>query len=503
MPMFSASSLFSAYASLTALVTLIQQFYHQIVPKQVRNYISLKLEEWFTKASSATTSFTLVIEQFEDGEFDSFNQVYSACEAYLASKLRSTSTRLKVSRPNKKDRVSFKLAQGEKFSEVFEGIQLEWSFICNNATNYSSHSDVEDSRSSKSRLRNNFYFELSFDPDYKDKVLDSYLPYILKFYDDMVEKKKDLKLYTLDCGGGKSGSWRSVKFKHPFTFDALAMEPEVKKAVVDDLERFLGRREFYKKVGRAWKRGYLLYGPPGTGKSSLIAAMANHLKFDVYDLQLSSVLNDSVLRRLLLSTSNKSILVIEDIDCSLGLADRQVHLVNEGKDKYRNDVDMDSHSQQSQISLSGLLNFIDGLWSSCGDERIFVFTTNHKEKLDSALLRPGRMDMHINMSYLTMPAFRILALNYLNISGEHYLFKEIEELIQATKVSPAQVAEELIRSDDPDIALSSLVKMLKEQKMEHSPKKVNFTKLMNGKVGNCLGSYNNGVHDFSDDYSSD
>lgn len=497
MSMFSASSLFSTYASLTALVTLIQQFYHQFIPKQVRHYISLKLEEWFTRSSSSNTLFTLVIEQFEDGDYDSFNQVYNACEAYVTSKLRSTSTRLKVSRPSKKDHVSFKLAQGEKYFEVFEEIQLQWSFICNNNdTNYDTHHDDDSSRSYKARLGNKHYFELSFDPEQKDKVFDSYLPYILRFYDDMVERKKELKLYTLDCGGGKPGCWRSVKFKHPFTFDALAMEPEVKKMVIDDLDRFLGRRKFYRKVGRAWKRGYLLYGPPGTGKSSLIAAMANHLKFDIYDLQLSSVHNDSVLRRLLLSTSNKSILVIEDIDCSLGLADRQLQHAGEAKDKYMNDnADMDS---QSQISLSGLLNFIDGLWSSCGDERIFVFTTNHKEKLDPALLRPGRMDMHIHMSYLTMPAFRVLALNYLNVSGDHNLFKEIEQLIQAIKVSPAQVAEELIRSDDADIALSSLVKMLKQHKLEQiEKKKINFPKWVNGDLTNGT------IHDLSDEISSD
>jgi chaperone BCS1 len=49
----------------------------------------------------------------------------------------------------------------------------------------------------------------------------------------------------------------------------------------------------------------------------------------------------------------------------------------------------------NSITLTGLLNFNDGLWSCCGSERIFVFTTNHIEKLDPALLRSGRMDMHI------------------------------------------------------------------------------------------------------------
>ena len=64
-----------------------------------------------------------------------------------------------------------------------------------------------------------------------------------------------------------------------------------------------------------------------------------------------------------------------------------------------------------QFTLSGLLNIIDGLWSSCGDERIIVFTTNHKDPLDPALLRPGRMDMHLHMSYCTMDGFKLLASN--------------------------------------------------------------------------------------------
>ncbi|XP_074298823.1 AAA-ATPase At3g50940-like [Silene latifolia] len=462
--MFSASTLFSVYASLTALFTLIQQFYYQFVPQQVRNYISIRIEEWFTKSNPSTTLFTLVIEQFEDGDYDSLNQVYKACEAYLASKLKATSSRLKVSRLTKKDNVSFKLAQGEKYYEEFKGLKLQWSFIDDNARNYKGAPDVDNSRSHGARFANK-YFELCFDPDHKDQVFDSYLPHILKAYDEISEWKKDLLLHSLDSGFGKPVCWRSVKFKHPFTFEALAMEPEAKRAVTDDLDRFINRREFYRRVGRAWKRGYLLYGPPGTGKSSLIAAMANYLKFDIFDLQLSSVPNDSALRRLLLSTTNKSILVIEDIDCSLGLADRQLQMA-EGKDGHANSSDTGS-----QISLSGLLNFIDGLWSSCGDERIFIFTTNHKDKLDPALLRPGRMDMHIHMSYLTKSSFRVLASNYLNLEGdEHHLYGEIGQLLASTNVTPAHVAEELIRNDNADIALSGLVNMLREMKSKLAQK---------------------------------
>ena len=101
------------------------------------------------------------------------------------------------------------------------------------------------------------------------------------------------------------------------------MEPEVKRELLEDLHSFTQRKEYYKRVGKAWKRGYLLYGPPGTGKSSLIAAIANHLKFDIYDLDLSEVGGDSDLRYLLMTTTNRSIIVIEDIDCSIKFHNRE------------------------------------------------------------------------------------------------------------------------------------------------------------------------------------
>lgn len=110
-----------------------------------------------------------------------------------------------------------------------------------------------------------------------------------------------------------------------------------------------------------------------------------------------------------------------------------------------------------------MLNFIDGLWSSCGDERIIVFTTNYKERLDPALLRPGRMDMHIEMSYCTPSGFKILASNYLGLKN-HCKFREIEELITELNVTAAEIAQELMISDEADIALDGLIKFLNKKK---------------------------------------
>lgn len=129
----------------------------------------------------------------------------------------------------------------------------------------------------------------------------------------------------------------------------------------------------------------------------------------------------------------------------------------------------------TQVTLSGLLNFIDGLWSSCGDERIIVFTTNHKDKLDPALLRPGRMDVHVHMSYCSPCGFKILAANYLGIK-DHVLFEEIEELIRTIEVTPAEVAEQLMKSNELETVLNELIEFLLEKKKENEEAKAKNSK---------------------------
>ncbi|KAK2636740.1 hypothetical protein Ddye_031532 [Dipteronia dyeriana] len=441
----STSSVLSAYTTFTASAMLVrtvikevQTLTNQIIPKPIQELILSKLGGFVR--NQATSQMTIIIEEFNGY---SMNQLYEASEIYLRTKISPSFNRFKVSKSPKEKSLTLTINKGEKIIDEFEGIQLIWEITSKD------EKDLPNHDTTKNRV-----IELSFDKKYMELVLNTYLSHVMETSDVIREENKVVKLYALGHFGGENnrGAWGSTSLDHPATFDKIAMDPILKQNLIDDLDRFVRRRDFYRRVGKAWKRGYLLYGPPGTGKSSLIAAMANYLKFSVYDLELGSISSNSKLRNLLVSTSNRSILVIEDIDCSVELQDRQ------------SSRKLDNNNS-SQFTLSGLLNFIDGLWSSCGDERIIVFTTNHKERLDSALLRPGRMDMHIHMSYCTPSGFRILVSNYLGIN-DHDLFPDIDELITEVQATPAEIAEEMMKSEDTDVALEGLIKFLERKKTE-------------------------------------
>ncbi|KAL3640899.1 hypothetical protein CASFOL_015867 [Castilleja foliolosa] len=426
-----ADQALTTVASVFGCIILLKTVATDLLPQQIHTYLSSSFHKLTNRLSS---HLTVVID-----ESDSLtpNHMFSAASIYLGSKISSSTQRIKINKPEKDDDLIVTVDKNQEIVDTHAGIKFNWVLQSSSIVKID-----KKNPNSKSELR---FFELSFSKKHKDYVLKTYLRYILRKAKEIKDEIKTVRLHTVDYNG--PDYWSPVVLNHPATFETMAMDPDTKKELIEDLERFVSRKDYYRRVGKAWKRGYLFYGPPGTGKSSLVAAMANYLKFDVYDLDLREVQCNSDLRRLLIGSANRSILVIEDIDCNVGLQNRDVDSVAVEDDK---------------ITLSGLLNFIDGLWSSCGDERIIVFTTNHKERLDPALLRPGRMDVHLEMSYCKFSAFKTLAWSYLRIE-EHSLFSVIDELLTKVDATPAEVAGELMKSEDADIALINLVKFLKDK----------------------------------------
>jgi chaperone BCS1 len=216
--------------------------------------------------------------------------------------------RLRVSSMDEDDKMMVSMDEGDEMLDVYEGTEFKWCLVRKDNSNDSLNSSQNESQ----------FFELTFNKKHKDKALRSYLPFILATAKAIKAQERTLMIHMTEYG-----DWSPIDLHHPSTFDTLAMDHKLKQSIIDDLNRFMKRKDYYKKIGKAWKRGYLLYGPPGTGKSSLIAAMANHLRFDIYDLELTAVMSNSDLRRLLVGMGNRSILVIEDIDCTIELKQRE------------------------------------------------------------------------------------------------------------------------------------------------------------------------------------
>lgn len=269
------------------------------------------------------------------------------------------------------------------------------------------------------------------------RVLQPYLQHIFQVSDEIEQKKNEVRLFMNLDGGERPGEggprWLSVPFTHPATIDTVVMDPELKGKVKSDLESFLKSKQYYHRLGRVWKRSYLLHGASGTGKSSFAAAVAKFLEYDIYDVDLSRVADDSDLKALLLQTTPRSVIVVEDLDRFL-------------------------EKKSTAVSLSGVLSFMDGIVSCCGEERVMVFTMNDKDRIDQAVTRPGRIDVHVHFPLCDFSAFKGLASNYLGLK-EHKLFPQVEEIFQAgARLSPAHIGEIMIANrSSPTRALKTVI----------------------------------------------
>ncbi|BAT83417.1 hypothetical protein LR48_Vigan03g028600 [Vigna angularis] len=452
----------SLLGSFTATIMIAYTVFDKFIPNHIRSYVQI----YAHKLVGFLSPYIQITFPEFSGERLKHSELFTAIQTYLVQNSSQGARKLKAE-PAADSNSPFLLSMddNEEITEIFQGVKLWWGSHKSTikTQSFSFYPSADEKR----------FYTLTFHKRHRDLVSSTYIPHVLEQGKSLKLKNRQLKLFTNNSytgwGGYRKSKWSHVVFEHPARFETLAMEKAEKEEIIDDLLTFKNGKEYYDKIGKAWKRGYLLYGPPGTGKSTMIAAMANFLYYDVYDLELTAVKDNTQLRSLLIETTSKSIIVIEDIDCSIDLTGKRV--VKKEKEKSEDAKDPvnkaeEEDNKESKVTLSGLLNCIDGIWSGCAGERIIIFTTNHVDKLDPALIRSGRMDKKIELSYCCYEAFKVLAKNYLDVDY-HGLFSVVEGLLKETKMTPADVAENMMpksKRDDVETCLKKLIESLKKAK---------------------------------------
>lgn len=221
--------------------------------------------------------------------------------------------------------------------------------------------------------------------------------YNYKFYSRYPNKINVFKWY--------SSYWDKHTMNEKRDINTIYLDKKVLDNFVNDINLFINSKNKYSKFGIPYKRNYLLSGIPGTGKTSLIMSIASKLDYSIYIIPFTSSLDDVSFTDALSNIPEKSILIMEDVDSLFVKRD----------------------NKSTGLTFSGMINALDGL--TVRDGLITFLTTNHIENIDEALLRPGRVDYHMEFTYTTDEQKRLMCKSFIpDITDD-----DLNEFIDASK----------------------------------------------------------------------
>lgn len=204
---------------------------------------------------------------------------------------------------------------------------------------------------------------------------------VLRIARELGEENDLVKVHLYNRG------WDRVAVKLARNPDSVVLPVGQMDRIMADAKWFFSSEDWYRERSVPYRRGYLLSGPPGTGKSSIVMVLASYFKRPVYILNMGSLFSDGDLLSAITNVPHDGLLLIEDVDATGASKNRLPDPPNDSLVSEKKDEDTGGF-----ITMSAFLNAIDGIVGT--DGRLLVMTTNHPDKLDPALIRPGRVDLH-------------------------------------------------------------------------------------------------------------
>ncbi len=286
---------------------------------------------------------------------------------------------------------------------------------------------------------------------YVDNITNTYLSTIKN---NRTNKKFIYFLDKVHCNDNESrfNVWREDTFESARSFDNIFFDG--KQNIINKLDYFIQNKKWYDDKGIPYTLGIGLHGPPGTGKTSLIKAISNYTNRHIIVISPKLIKTKQQLEHFFfedtynednekgsINFTNK-IIVFEDIDCigDLVLERKELKPVlpkikddSKVSDILKTMCEINEETKESAISLDDILNLWDGIRETPG--RIIIISSNKYDKLDSALIRPGRIDISHELSNASHQTIRDIYMHLFNESINNNELKNIKEYFY----SPAEI----------------------------------------------------------------